>query len=87
MAKTTNKPKAPADYAKLADESEIRRDGFKARADRAMAAIEAELKDHPEAAEVRRTIEFYAKAAFDLHNESATLARYMGLRDRDGKAS
>ena len=87
MPKATAKPKAPADYARLADESEVRRDGFKARADRAMAAIGAELRDHPKAVEVRKLIEFYAKAAFDLHNEQATLARYVGLRDNPPKAS
>lgn len=74
-------PKAAANYTKLADESEVRRDGFQARAGRAMAAIEAELKGHPKLAEVRKLIEVYAKAAFDLHNEQVTLARYVNLRD------
>lgn len=75
------KTKAPADYDRLADETEVRMDGFAARVANAMAGLDTLLKDHPKRAEVRKLVEFYARAAFDLHNEKAKLARYQELRD------
>lgn len=83
-AGTATKPKTKPNYGKLAADSEIRRDGFKARADRAMAEITRLLKDFPERVKIAEAVTSYGRASFDLHNEQAQLDRY---RELEAKSS
>lgn len=78
----TNKTKAPANYAKLADETELIRDGLKSRIDGAKALLNKHMKDVPERAAIMQTFERYAGWIAQHAEVQARLDRYIALRDR-----
>jgi hypothetical protein len=75
-------PKANADYARLADQAEVLRDGFQVRTERIMAEIHKLLKGHPEAVKVGQLIANYAVQVRNELDASEQVARYVALRDR-----
>lgn len=86
MAKTQS-TKAPANYAKLADETELIRDGLKSRVEGTRAMLNKHLKDIPERAAIMQTFERHAAWAAQLADVEQRLARYVSLRDRPAESS
>lgn len=76
-------PKRPADYAKLADETELIRDGLKSHVDAAKAQLNELLKDVPKRAAIVQIMERHANRAAQLYEVQARLDRYVALRDRE----
>lgn len=79
---TPAKPKKPANYVKLADETELIRDGLQAKVDKVKAHIADMLKDVPERAAIMQSFERQANWQAQLYDVQARLDRYIGLRDR-----
>lgn len=75
-------PKAPANYAKLADETELIRDGLTNRVDKVKAHIAEMLRNVPERAAIMQAFERQANWAAQLYDVQARLDRYIALRDR-----
>jgi hypothetical protein len=74
--------KANADYARLADQAEVLRDGFQVRTERIMGEINKLLKGHPEAAKVSQLIASYAVQVRNELDAREQVERYVALRDR-----
>lgn len=79
--------KANADYARLADETEMLYDGIKARADRSGAEIKRLLKDVPNAEAILQVFERHARNVATREDIKARLDRYVFLRDRPPAAA
>lgn len=79
---TAAKPKKPADYAKLADETELILDGLRARDDRLKAHLNTMLKAVPERAAIMLSFERFAVNKAQLVDVQARRDRYIALRDR-----
>jgi hypothetical protein len=74
--------KANADYARLADQAEVLRDGFQVRTERIMGEINKLLKGHADAAKISQLIARYAIQVRNELDAREQMARYVGLRDR-----
>lgn len=77
--------KANADYARLADETELLYDGIKARTGRTKRELERLLADVPNKAAVMQCFERHAHNVATETEIAARLARYVALRDRADK--
>lgn len=81
MAQTT-RTKAPANYAKLADETELIRDGLASRITSIKGHLNKLLKDVPERAAIMQSFERYAAWMAQHAEVQSRLDRYIALRDR-----
>lgn len=84
MAKT-RAPKRPADYAKLADETELLLDGIRARKDIVAKQLNSMLKDVPERAAIMQSFVKFADVSAQEREITARFDRYVSLRDRSDK--
>lgn len=81
MAKTS-RTKAPANYEKLADETELIRDGLDKRIHDIKGHLNGMLKDVPERAAIMQSFERLANWEAQRYDVQARLDRYIALRDR-----
>jgi len=81
--------KANADYARLADETELLYDGIAARTKRTGAEIARLLKDVPNAEAIMQVFGRHAHNVATQNEIKARLDRYMALRDKpkDGESA
>lgn len=75
-------PKRPADYAKLAGETELIRDGLSARVAKIDQHVAELLADVPHREAIMQSVNRRQNWAAQLYEVEARLARYVGLRDR-----
>lgn len=80
---TPKATKRPADYTKLADETELIRDGLASRVTKIDQHIAELLADVPHRAAIMQSVERRQNWAAQLYEVQARLDRYVGLRDRD----
>lgn len=82
-------PKAPTDYARLADEAELLLDGITARVNRSAKEITRLLGDHPQREAIMQAFNRYATNVANQTEIQARHQRYVELRDAmrdaDGK--
>ena len=88
MAKTNSipesrAPKAPADYAKKADETELILDGLTARIQKIESHISTLLAGVPQAEAVMQSFRRLANQEAQRYEVKARFAKYVRLRDRD----
>ena len=72
-------PKASANYAKLANDTDILREGLTARVERTERELNRLLKDHPERVKVMQLVEHYAANRGALIETEERLERYQRL--------
>jgi len=74
--------KANADYARLADETELLFDGIQARTKRTAAEIKRLLADAPNREAIMQCFERHAYNVATERDIAARLERYVALRDK-----
>lgn len=80
---TTTKTKAPANYRKLAEETELIKFGLEAKVAQVKANLNRMLKDVPERAAIMVSFERLAHWQCSLTEVTERYDRYVSLRDRD----
>lgn len=89
MAKTKSTsapraPKAPANYVKLAADTELVLDGLTARCEKTAAHLAELLADVPHSEAIMQSFRHLANWEAQRYEVQARYERYVSLRDRDG---
>lgn len=79
--------KAPTNYAKLAEQTELVKFGLEAKIAQVDKQIKSMLKDVPERAAIMQSIERYANWAGQLAEVNERYDRYVALRDRPAESN